>query len=95
MKEYPSALYSHCLCHSLNLSVEPVNNVSRSMKDVMVVCAEITLLIKCCLKIKRFLGKVIILHCVRCLNFICDTCIEKLKEESVAETRSHEKDIHE
>ena len=57
-EEYPSALYSHCLCHSLNLSVLSINTVSRSIKDMMDVSLEIARLIKFSLKRKRKLGKI-------------------------------------
>ena len=63
-KEHPSALCSHCLCHSLNLSVASVNNVSRSMKDMMDVCLEIVRLLKCSPKRERFLGETIFNICV-------------------------------
>ena len=59
-EEYPSALCSHCLCHSLNLSVSSINTVSRSMKDMMDVCLEIACLIKFSLKSERKLGKIFI-----------------------------------
>ena len=59
------------------------------------VCVEINRLIRHGPKRERFLGEVIILNCVRHLNFIHNTCIEKVKEESVAETRSHKEHVDE
>ena len=58
-EEHSSALCSHCLCHSLNLSVSSANTVSRSMKDMMDVCLEIVRLIKFSPKRERMLGKII------------------------------------
>ena len=60
LKEYPFALYSiaSCLCYSLNLSVSSINKVSRSMKDMMDVCIEMTRLLKFSPKRERGLGKI-------------------------------------
>ena len=46
------------LCHSLNLSVSSINNVSRSMKDMMDVCIEMTGFLKFSPKRDRGLGKI-------------------------------------
>ena len=57
-KEHPCALYSHCLCHSLNLSVSSINNASRSMKDMMDVYTEMTRLLKFSPKRERDICKI-------------------------------------
>ena len=59
LKEFPSALHSHCLCNYLNLSTASVKNMSRLMKDMIDVCVEINRLIKYSPKRERFLGQVI------------------------------------
>ena len=65
------------------------------MQCMMDACVEINRLIKCSPKREKFLGEVTIFYYVWYLNFTHNTCIAKLKEESVAETRSHEEDVDE
>ena len=65
-EEYPSALCSHCLCHSLNLSVLSINTVSRLIKDMMNVCLKIACLIKFSPKRERKLDKIFAFVFLRC-----------------------------
>ena len=44
--DYPKALPSHCLGHSLNLSLRNVNNVSKLMRNTMDTISEISILVK-------------------------------------------------
>ena len=45
-KKQPKAHYTHCHCHSLNLSIKDVTRSSKMLSDVMDTTAEISVLLK-------------------------------------------------
>ena len=45
-KEQPKAHYTHCHCHSLDLSIKDVTRSSKMLSDVMDTAGEISVLIK-------------------------------------------------
>ena len=54
-KEQPKAHYTHCHCHSLNLSIKDVTRSSKMLSDLMDTAGEIFVLIKFSLKRDKLL----------------------------------------